>query len=441
MKWRKLGMIFDPARHALPTAARQFAQSPQALVLDDFVAHLFFDAQLDRQRGKYLSHIALRRHDKDFATSLGVSDRTVIPLGGTGLLRRARHLPDECRAPRATRVYGYTCGWSRRVSVPVETAIGLAVSRDDGLTFERVGAGPVLAASLREPFLVGDGFVRRVGDTFHMWYIFGTGWKRYAADARPDRTYKIGHAESPDGIDWDKEEASRIVADGSAPTRARALPSVIEIGGRHHMFFCYRQSYDFRTNVDRGYRIGHAHSDDLLVWTRDDDGSITGTPGDWDSDMQCYPHVFNRTARSICSTTGMNSVERGSVSPSSTWTTDTWTARVGHLDGWRAQDRLAVGVRPVDGRDLGVLVTLCLLAAGDPPRCCRLRQERSACRAMTTGYTYVPRAASSTQARQTYRQRQRRSGGSCILVQPLLWLSGGNSWAFTAFGLSMALSP
>ena len=143
-----------------------------------------------------------------------------------------------------------------------------------------------------EPFLVGDGFVMVVGDTFHMWYIFGVSWKRFGPDAAADRIYKIGHAVSADGIAWEKEEARQIVADRLGPEESQALPTVITIGGRHHMFFCYRQSYDFRTNVDRGYRIGHAYSDDLLAWTRDDDGSIAGTPGDWDSDMQCYPHVF-----------------------------------------------------------------------------------------------------------------------------------------------------
>jgi len=59
------------------------------------------------------------------------------------------------------------------------------------------------------------------------------------------------------------------------------------------MFFCYRQSSDFRTNKERAYRIGHAHSDDLIDWTRDDDQlRLDGNPGEWDSDMQCYPHVF-----------------------------------------------------------------------------------------------------------------------------------------------------
>ena len=63
--------------------------------------------------------------------------------------------------------------------------------------------------------------------------------------------------------------------------------------GKYHMFFCYRQSFNFRKNSGRGYRIGHAWSDDLVNWTRDDENPLLdSTQGDWDSDMQCYPHVF-----------------------------------------------------------------------------------------------------------------------------------------------------
>jgi len=126
-----------------------------------------------------------------------------------------------------------------------------------------------------------------------MWYIFGTGWQRYLPDAAPDRTYKIGHATSMDGIDWVKEEGRQIVADRLGGDESQALPTVIGIDGRYHMFFCYRQSFDFRNNGGRGYHIGHAWSDDLVNWIRDDEHpSLEGTPGDWDGDMQCYPHVF-----------------------------------------------------------------------------------------------------------------------------------------------------
>ena len=292
MKWRKLGQIFDPTQHRLPNDCTHFAQAPQALVFDDFVRIYFSTRAVDPRNGKYLSHVAFVDMQKNLHDVIRVSDQTVIPLGALGCFDEHGIFPMSVMR-HANAVYGYTCGWNRRVSVSVDTAIGLAISHDDGLTFRRIGDGPVLAASLHEPCLVGDGFVKVISGEFHMWYIFGTGWKRFAADAPPDRTYKIGHAKSSDGISWVKEEARQIVTDKLGSDESQALPTVVEIAGRYHMFFCYRQSFDFRTGHGRGYRIGHAWSDDLLVWTRNDDHpSLSGTPGEWDADMQCYPNVF-----------------------------------------------------------------------------------------------------------------------------------------------------
>lgn len=291
MHWIKRGQLFDPGEHVLPYGCQQFAQSPQALVCDDFVRIFFSTRQADGQ-GMFLSHIAFVDMTRDLRKTLRVSAEPVLPLGELGCFDEHGIFPLNI-VRHGDLVYGYSCGWSRRSAVAVETAIGLAISRDNGQSFERVGPGPVLAASLHEPCLVGDGFVKLIDGQFHMWYIFGTGWKRYAQDAAPDRTYKIGHATSTNGIDWVKEEARQIIPDRLGPEESQALPTVIAIDGRHHMFFCYRESFDFRTAKGRGYRIGHAWSDDLRHWVRaDDEPRLDGTPGAWDSDMQCYPHVF-----------------------------------------------------------------------------------------------------------------------------------------------------
>ena len=260
-------------------------------MFEDFVRIYFSTRALD-SNGKFLSHVAFVDMGKNLRDIIRVSDQTVIPLGNLGCFDEHGIFPmNVVRVDEA--VYGYTCGWNRRVSVSVDTAIGLAISRDDGLTFQRVGNGPVLAASLHEPCLVGDGFVRYSGGSFHMWYIFGTGWKTYSPGSPPERTYKIGHAVSNDGVAWVKEEARQIITDRLGPDESQALPTVVEIDGRLHMFFCYRQSSDFRDNKDRGYRIGHAWSDDHLNWTRDDEHpQLHATAGEWDSDMQCYPNVF-----------------------------------------------------------------------------------------------------------------------------------------------------
>ena len=296
MRWNRLGHLFNPTEHSLPNGCEQFAQSPQALVIDDFV-RIYFSTRAVDTNGKFLSHIAFVDMRKNLRDIIRVSDRTVIPLGGLGCFDEHGIFPmNVLRVGDA--IYGYTCGWNRRVSVSVDTAIGLAISHDDGLTFQRIGAGPVLAQSLHEPCLVGDGFVQHIGGSFHMWYIFGTGWKRQTSDAAPDRTYKIGHATSPDGMQWHKEEARQIIADRLGPDESQALPSVVRVGQRHHMFFCYRQTFDFRANRERGYHIGHAWSDDLVNWTREDDTPRLDTPeGEWDSDMQCYPNVFECEGR------------------------------------------------------------------------------------------------------------------------------------------------
>jgi sucrose-6-phosphate hydrolase SacC (GH32 family) len=290
MKWIKLGQIFDPTEHSLPNGCAEFAQSPQTLVFDDYV-RVYFSARARDDNGKYLSHVAFVDFDKGFQKILRVSEKNIIPLGGLGCFDEHGIFPFSV-VRSGQRIFAYTTGWNRRSMVSTDGSIGLAISEDGGLTFQKVGAGPVLSASLHEPFLVGDAFVRIFDDTYHMWYIHGTQWVTHHEGEPPDRIYKIAHATSADGISWQKE-GRRIISDRLNPEECQALPTVIKIDNRYHMFFCYRESYDFRKNHSRGYRIGYAFSDDLSNWTRDDANvGIDLSDQGWDSEMQCYPHVF-----------------------------------------------------------------------------------------------------------------------------------------------------
>lgn len=291
MIWNKLGKIFDPRDHHLPNDCVEYAQSPQTLVFDDFVRIYFSTRQKDPVNGKFVSHIAFVDMTHDFKRIIKVSDKTVINLGELGCFDEHGIFPINVLRHKQ-QIYAYTCGWSRRVSTSVETGVGFAVSEDDGRTFRKLGNGPILGASLNEPFLVGDAFVRHFEGRFHMWYMFGTAWKTFDAAQAPDRIYKIGHAISDDGICWIKEEGKQIIPDKLNADESMALPTVIQIGQRYHMFFCYRESSDFRSNAKRGYRIGYAYSDDLSTWNRaDDESGLTLSEEGWDSEMMCYPHV------------------------------------------------------------------------------------------------------------------------------------------------------
>lgn len=290
MKWKKLGKLFDPTQHALPNRCTAFAQSPQTLVLPDRV-RIYFSTRERDALGKYLSHVCYADFTRDLSRLISVAEHTVLPLGKLGCFDEHGIFPINV-VWDGPRVLAYTTGWNRKVSVSADAAIGLAISHDNGETFQRHGDGPILAATLNEPFLVGDAFVQRYGDTFHMWYIFGTRWEKFVDNEPPDRVYKIAHATSPDGVQWQRD-GKPIIQDRLNADECQALPTVISLNGTHHMLFCYRQAYGFRQDPSRAYRIGYAYSTDLECWTRDDSrAGIDVSAADWDSQMQCYPHVF-----------------------------------------------------------------------------------------------------------------------------------------------------
>jgi hypothetical protein len=290
MHWKKLGKIFDPNDHNWDDNFIGYAQSPQAIVFEDFV-RVYFSIRKNDLNGKFISHIQYVDFEFDMKTIRKVSNHQVFGPGKIGCFDEHGVFPMNV-LKLGDKIYGYTNGWTRRISVSVETGIGFAISHDNGETFERIGDGPIMSATTHEPVLVGDPFVQFYNGLFHMWYLFGLGWKKYS-DSPPDRIYKIGHATSLDGINWEKEEARRIISDKLNEDECQALPTVLFHNNLYHMFFCYRSSCDFRKNKNNAYRIGYAFSSNLTDWERDDcKAGIELSEKGWDSDMQCYPHIF-----------------------------------------------------------------------------------------------------------------------------------------------------
>ncbi len=290
MKWKKLGKIFDPSQHKLANNCKYYAQSPQFLEFDDFVRIYFSTREID-PRGKYISHISYVEMDKSFKKIKKNSDHTIIPMGALGCYDEHGIFPLNILKDD-NRILGFIGGWNRRVSVDVDTSIGLSVSNDNGLTFQRVGDGPILSASLNEPFLVGDPFALKINKTYHLWYIYGVRWIHNKEKDIKERVYKIGHATSKDAINWIKTN-KQIIEDKLNTDECQALPSVVYFDNKFHMIFCYRQAIGFRENKSNAYRLGYALSSDGTNWIRNDENvGIDVSENDWDSDMLCYPHIF-----------------------------------------------------------------------------------------------------------------------------------------------------
>lgn len=290
MKWKKLGQIFEFEKTTFKNRFISHAQSPQALVFDNFI-RIYFSTRKSDAKGKFVSHVQFVDMSKDFRTVLKTSQLEVITIGDLGCFNEHGIFPFNPLKVN-DKIYGYTTGWTRRKSVDVDSGIGLSISTNNGITFEKLGDGPILTSSLKEPFLVCDGFVRKFGNKFYMFYIFGKKWCDGTSEHPPERVYKIGCAISDDGINWQKLNR-QLIEDKIDENECQALPTVIKIDNRYHMYFCYRHMIGFRQDKEKGYRLGYAYSDDLINWTRDDNNAgITITEGAWDSDMMCYPHLF-----------------------------------------------------------------------------------------------------------------------------------------------------
>jgi predicted GH43/DUF377 family glycosyl hydrolase len=178
------------------------------------------------------------------------------------------------------RFWMYYVGWVPAVLVPFQNDIGLAVS-DDGLHFERVSEAPILSRTNSDCLSLGSACVIKESGLWRMWYTSFTAWGTKHND--PKHFYHIKYAESENGIDWRREDKVAVTYSGGSEY-VLGKPSVIKLGDKYRMWFCHRGA---------GYRIGYAESPDGLTWTRRDDlAGINCSDTGWDSEAICYPHCF-----------------------------------------------------------------------------------------------------------------------------------------------------
>ena len=169
-------------------------------------------------------------------------------------------------------------------------AIGVAVSKNRGETFEKLGPGPILSYSSSEPFILSGPKIRYFNNQYYLFYISG---KKWILDAgKPEPIYTIKMAISDDGLLWQKHKKD-LIEPRFEEFEAQASPDVFFDNGYYHMFFCYRYGTNYR-NAERGYRIGYAKSKDLINWERNDElAGIYPSDIGWDSESVSYPHILN----------------------------------------------------------------------------------------------------------------------------------------------------
>ena len=281
--WKKLGRVFNPA-DLNKSWIKEYAQAPSIIIFKNYVRIYFSCRSSPEADGQFISRLAYIDVNRDnLFEVINICDGPILSLGALGTFDEFGTYPASViRSDNDTRVY--YAGWTRCESVPFNAAIGLAISHDNGNSFDKVGEGPVLSFTPDEPFVLGSPKIRKFNDTWYLWYSSGKKWTR--ADPKPEPVYKIRMAYSKDGITWTKygKDIIESVLDND---ECQAGADVFFFKGVYHMFFSYRY------HLSKIYKIGYAFSNDLLNWIRDDSkAGIEKSDEGWDSDAVSYPHVF-----------------------------------------------------------------------------------------------------------------------------------------------------
>jgi predicted GH43/DUF377 family glycosyl hydrolase len=284
LSWTKKGLIFAPYNNHDWMVSH--AQVPLVDRVNDEVLRIYFGTR-DAQNRTVTTYIEVDATDPSQVRY--IHHQPVLGLGELGCFDDAGAMPSWI-IDRGHLKYLYYTGWNTSTTVPYRNSIGLAISEDGGQTFERAFKGPLLDRTQYEPHFCAVPCVLVEDDKWRMWYLSGVRWDVF--DGRPEPRYHIKYAESEDGINWDRRGIICIDFKSESEAGI-VRPSVIKDSGLYRMWYSYRGLENYRTDKNNSYRIGYAESEDGIDWTRKDENlGLPVSPSGWDSEMVAYPYVY-----------------------------------------------------------------------------------------------------------------------------------------------------
>jgi hypothetical protein len=280
-RWKKLGLVFSP--NGQFEWMQTHAQLPVPIHLYEDRYRVYF-ATRDRYQRSHIAWVEIDLTHPEIILS-NCEDPVLAP-GPLGYFDDHGIYPSSI-VQHHGRLWMYTIGWNPGVVSPLFYAsIGLAVSDDGGVSFQRVSHAPILSRSDYDPCLVTSPYVQIEGNTWRMWYVSGFRWEQTESGLKS--YYHIKYAQSVDGIHWERE--GKVAIDLRQGESNIARTCVLKVENGYEAWYSYQQG--------SGYRIGFATSEDGLDWNRQDEKSGIGVSTDgWDSEAIAYPYVFFHKGR------------------------------------------------------------------------------------------------------------------------------------------------
>lgn len=275
MKWLKHGVVWTPA--GTQWWARTHATCPTPIWLDDQTLRVYVQCRDEHNVGR-IGFIDLDPNDP--RKVIRESQEPVLDVGLPGSFDDNGVFPTSVIRVPDGRLFMYYVGFELCHLIRYRLLTGLAISTDNGNTFQRAQATPVLERSPDEQLFRCGPWVEREGDRFRMWYVAGSEWETIEGKQMP--IYDIRYAQSNDGMHWPAK--GQVVMPVALENEHGFGRPVVRNGPDG-----YRMFYSIRKRNPARYRMGYAQSHDGLTWQRlDADMGLDVTEGAWDGDAISY---------------------------------------------------------------------------------------------------------------------------------------------------------
>lgn len=279
--WRKLGLVFSPGPDGFTHGSH-----PCAVHYKDDIFVVAFTRRDETRR----SHVFLSYASLEGETMVLQGEPKMAMAPGMAGAFDCDGAISVSIVSNAGKHHLYYVGWQNLPESMWICDTGRAVLDLDTLTLEREFLGPVLGRDKSNPLFAAATAFYIADGVWHSWYNSGIKWTKI--DGVWHHHYGIHHARSTDGVDW-VCDPNMCLPFADEYEYAFGRPCVFRHDGLYYMWFAHRATKEIAT-----YRIGFASSADGLTWQRNDAiAGIDVSSEGWDSEMICYPYVFEHKGR------------------------------------------------------------------------------------------------------------------------------------------------
>jgi len=292
MNWKKIGQIYHCEK--IDDYLVSHASNPLAIYLKDNIFRIFFSGR-DKDNKSSIGFVDI---DIQKMNVIKVCDKTLFKYGGdNSFYSHGVSIGNLYTAKNHD--YILFMGWQIKNKQHWRGDIGrLKLNAYKEMILEPTTA--FMSSDEKDPISLSYPWVIYDEGYYKMWYGSTITWDA----GNNEMLHVIKYAISNDGEHWQKQGIAIPYERGVAQAFSR--PCVIKDEKGYHMWFSYRSGDGTK------YRIGYSYSHDGLQWKNklDEVGINVSTKG-WDSEMLCYPFVFDHKGKRYMLYNGNNYGETG----------------------------------------------------------------------------------------------------------------------------------